>query len=118
MKQNFMSKRYISHIPTYMYAVQGGAYFNGTNFYHLYTSNRGYTVFFGKNAPALDCDQSSVHTGHQHNRRPWYHMRADKPEDFMFDSTFLAEALGPFHGIIDDIVKPLGAVAHFRNRHA
>ncbi len=94
-----------ANILYFMYAAQGGDTFNGTHFYHWRTGINGYSVFFGKNSPDLDCSQGRVRTGYKQSRTAWYYRLADKPEDFMFDSSLVLEALGPFHDSTDILLE-------------
>jgi len=104
-----------ANIRYFMYAAQGGDTFNGTHFYHWFISPRGNSVFFGKNSPVLDCSQGQVRTGNKKSRTAWHHTRADKPEDFMFDSSLVPEALVPFHDgtdlLLEETLEDLTRVA-------
>ena len=94
-----------ANIRHFMYAAQGGDTFNGTHFYHWFIERDSYSVLFGKNSPVLDCSQGQVRTSHKRSRTAWHYGRADKPEDFMFDSSLVPEALGPFHDGTDLLLE-------------
>ncbi len=45
-----------ARIPYYMYAVQGGDVFNGTQFYSYNTFQGNYQILYGDNIPEINCE--------------------------------------------------------------
>lgn len=82
-----------THIPRYMYAVQGGDLFNGTNFYHHYVGRASYSIFYGDNIPIFDCEEDFAAKYERGNKSRWFYRPEYKPDDFMFDTTIIKPAI-------------------------
>lgn len=81
-----------AYIPYYMYATEGGDYFNGNQYYALNISGRGYDIYFGDSIPTFDCEKILK----VKKRRPIatiQYVNKDKPEKFMYDSTVTSPAV-------------------------
>ncbi len=75
-----------AHIPFYMYMVQGGANFNGTNFYDFQPSRRSVTIYYGDTLPQIACDPDFQWKQTHHLNVIWSHAQSDFPEVFSIDT--------------------------------
>lgn len=82
-----------AQIPRYMYSVQGGDVFNGTNFYHQYQTGRGYKIFYGDRIPVFECDEDYADRALRRQRVQWDYTKDYEPEDFMIDTLIIEPAL-------------------------
>jgi hypothetical protein len=79
-----------AYIPQYMYAVQGGDTFNGTQFYALFPSGQELQIKYGDVAPVIDCPEDYILKEKLKQRVDWQYAREYSPESFMLD-TLLAQ---------------------------
>jgi hypothetical protein len=78
-------------IHQYMYAVEGGEVFNGTQFFHLEPSSQTYRIYFGDALPDIECVYDKVHR----KRKPrWNHSADYRPEGFIVDTGLIRPVLG------------------------
>jgi hypothetical protein len=93
-----------AHIPQYMYAVQGGAFYNGTCFYSLFQNQRTFTILFGDSLPPIECDEDFILRGRQGKKPGWKYDKDYHQETFMIDTTVLRPALNALAGDIDSLM--------------
>lgn len=94
-----------AQIPTYMYAVQGGSYFNGTNFYSLQFSTSRFGISFGDSLPVLDCEENFIRVGQQKKKLARFTYASDyRQETFTIDTIVVRPALNALKGDIDSLL--------------
>jgi len=87
-----------AHIPKYMYAVQGGDLFNGSQFYYQLIGTKSYSFFFGDSIPDITCPDDFIDIGRRGLFAKWNYTIESKPEDFMIDTV-----------LVDVVLKSLDA---------
>ena len=75
-----------AHIPFYMYMVQGGPNFVGTNFYDYQPGRRSVTIYYGDTLPQIACDPDFQWKQAHHLNVIWSHAQSDFPEVFSIDT--------------------------------
>ncbi|MDH4158555.1 MAG: hypothetical protein OEW00_14905, partial [candidate division Zixibacteria bacterium] len=93
-----------AHIPDYLYAVQGGDVFNGTNYYYQYHGQRGYKIFYGDRVPDLLCEEGYLDKGRKGFKAEWYYTEESRPEDFVIDTTVIRPVLSALGQGSDSLV--------------
>jgi len=93
-----------AHIPNYMYAVQGGSYFNGTCFYALFQSDRTFSILFGDSLPPVECPEDFILKGQQGTQSRWKYDTDYRQETFVVDTSALRPALNALAGDIDSLM--------------
>jgi len=81
-----------AHIPRYLYAVQGGAVFNGRHFYALFMG-QDYQIFFGDTVPQLDCPSDYILKAKLHQKVDWRYAADFLPEHFVLDTAVVRPML-------------------------
>ena len=89
-----------AHIPYYMYAVEGGDLFNGTQFYAFGRYSNTFRIFYGDSLPDIECK-----TADYLRRQPYWassvrYGQEDRPETFMIDTMVVKPALAALSGDI------------------
>jgi len=82
-----------AHIPQYMYAVQGGDTFNGTQFYALFLGNPKYQILYGDAIPIIKCAEDYVLKSRLRQGVDWRYGDEFQPESFMVDTMVIKPAL-------------------------
>jgi DNA-binding MarR family transcriptional regulator len=82
-----------ARIPNYVYAVQGGPYFNGTHFYHLDLSSRNPEITFSDSTPRISCAPGYENAGRLVQDIHWSWVPAYAPEPFAIDTALVKSAL-------------------------
>lgn len=93
-----------AHIPAYMYAVQGGGYFNGTNFYSLMSNSRRFGISFGDSLPVLECEENFIRVGRQNVLARFTYASDYRQETFMIDTLLVRPALNAIKGEADSLL--------------
>ena len=93
-----------ARIPNYMYAVQGGAYFNGTCFYALFQGKRHFSILFGDSLPEIECAEDFILKGQQKKKPRWTYGDGFRQETFMIDTTVVRTALAALAGDTDSLL--------------
>jgi len=93
-----------AHIPNYMYAVQGGPYFNGTCFYVLYQDTRTFTILFGDSLPPVECPEDFILKGNRGLKPNWKYDEGFHQETFMVDTTVIRPVLQALEGDADSLL--------------
>ena len=75
-----------AHIPYYMYAVRGGAIFNGTQFYALIPAHSTFQIIYGDVIPVIECGEDFILKAKLKQQIPWNHAQEFQPESFMLDT--------------------------------
>jgi hypothetical protein len=75
-----------AHIPYYMYAVRGGATFNGTQFYALIPGFSTFQILFGDEIPVIDCGEYFILKAKLKQQVSWNFTEEFYPESFMLDT--------------------------------
>ncbi|MBI5266580.1 MAG: hypothetical protein HY851_05025 [candidate division Zixibacteria bacterium] len=82
-----------ARIPNFMYAVQGGDFFNGRQYFDLDVQTRLVNITFGDKVPRLKCPEN-LWTGEQlKETRDYFFDDNDKYEIFLWDTTSVHPAL-------------------------
>lgn len=80
-------------IPTYMYAVEGGAVVNGHQFYAPIVNRSSFEILFGDTIPAIECDEDFL----RYRQRPaavrWQPTEEYFQTNYVFDSTVVRPAV-------------------------
>lgn len=82
-----------AYIPQYMYAVQGGDVFNGTQFYYLSSAGQDFRILYGDVEPEIDCPEDYSLKGKLGKRIDWRYDRKYLPETFMLDTLVVRPVL-------------------------
>ncbi|MDD5425684.1 MAG: helix-turn-helix domain containing protein [candidate division Zixibacteria bacterium] len=82
-----------ARIINYMYAVDGGDYFNGTNFYYLSMSRRHLVVTYGDSIPKIECKEGFDNLRQLMENSGWWYSTDMIPETFMMDTSMVHAAL-------------------------
>jgi hypothetical protein len=82
-----------ARIPTYMYAVQGGDFFNGRHYFDLDVQARAISVTFGDKIPRLTCPENLWTAEQLRETKDYSYTKNDKYEIFLWDSTSVHPAL-------------------------
>ncbi|MDH3892237.1 MAG: hypothetical protein OEV49_14260 [candidate division Zixibacteria bacterium] len=93
-----------AHIPAYMYAVQGGAYFNGTNFYALMSNKSRFGISFGDSLPVLECEENFIRVGQQKRPARFTFSSESRQETFTIDTVLVRPALNALKGEVDSLL--------------
>ena len=94
-----------AQIPTYMYAVQGGGYFNGTNFYSLQFNSKRFGISFGDSLPVLECEENFIRVGQQKKNPARFKYASDyHQETFTIDTIVVRPALNALKGDVDSLL--------------
>ncbi|MEA3297211.1 MAG: hypothetical protein U9R56_05045 [candidate division Zixibacteria bacterium] len=91
-------------IPFYMYAVQGGDYFNGTHFYKLSIGNNYLQIFYGDSPPHIDCDENFILQKRLGRKVRWTYSDGHLPESFVVDTAVVRPALNALTGDADSLL--------------
>lgn len=105
-----------AHIPYYMYAVEGGDVFNGSQFYALAPYARTFRILFGDSIPEIRCKV----VDYLRKQRNWMalvnYAEEYRPETFMVDTLAVKPALAALRGDIGpflaDTYKKLFSIAN------
>jgi len=82
-----------AYIPSYMYAVQGGGTFNGTQFFMLALSRAGYQIVYGDQIPVFDCGEDFFLQAKHRRQISWGFTKEYRPENFMLDTAVVSPML-------------------------
>ena len=93
-----------AYIPTYMYAVQGGAFFNGTNFYSLMNKAGRFGISFGDSLPVLECEENFIKYDKQKRSARFTFANDFKQEIFTIDTSVVRPALNALKGDADSLL--------------
>ncbi len=94
-----------AYIPQYMYAVQGGDTFNGTQFYALFSSAEELRILYGDAAPVIDCPEDNILKGQLKKRVDWQYARDYFPEIFTLDTSFVRPVLAALAKGTDSLLE-------------
>jgi len=75
-----------AHIPYYMYAVRGGATFNGTQFYALIPSLSTFQIMYGDEIPVIECGEFFILKAKLKQQVSWSLAPEFPQESFMLDT--------------------------------
>jgi hypothetical protein len=75
-----------AHIPYYMYAVRGGAIFNGTQFYAFIPIRSIFQILYGDVIPEVECGEDFILKAKLRRPVPWSLAKEFRPESFMLDT--------------------------------
>lgn len=82
-----------AHIPTYMYAVQGGDVFNGHHFFYLEPGRKNCRIYFGDQLPLINCNANFIARRRAGRKAVWTPDKAWTAEGFIVDTTLIRPAL-------------------------
>ena len=83
-----------ARLPRYMYAVEGGAFYNGTNFYDQTRTERGIYITYGDSIPAVNCVEGFEHIPKLMPELHWsWAVPEQSPEPFVMDTTLVETGL-------------------------
>jgi hypothetical protein len=88
---------------SYIYEVQGGDNFNGSQFYALISQEKTYHVMFSDHPLTLTCPNNFILLGHLGRPARWEYATNDYPEFFIIDTA----AVRPMLSAIDIGTTPL-----------
>jgi len=94
-----------ARITNYMYAIEGGDFFNGTNFYNLSMSRRHLVVTYGDTIPLIECTPGFANKRNLMENSGWWYSSEMPPESFMMDTTLVHVALRGLRGGSEEILK-------------
>jgi hypothetical protein len=80
-------------IPTFMYAVQGGDYFNGTHYFDFDIAANRVQLTFGDRVPRVKCSENLSTEQQFVESKDYTFIESDKYEIFLWDSTTMHPAL-------------------------
>ncbi len=75
-----------AHIPYYMYAVRGGATFNGTQFYALIPNIPTFEITYGDVIPAIECGEDFILKAKRKQQVSWAVAKEFQQENFLLDT--------------------------------
>ena len=82
-----------AHIPDFMYAVRGGAVFNGSHFFLLNLRTSAYQILFADEIPELECGGNFARLARFNRSVSWGYKKAYVPETFMLDTAVVMPML-------------------------
>ncbi|MFZ5980839.1 MAG: winged helix-turn-helix domain-containing protein [Candidatus Zixiibacteriota bacterium] len=82
-----------AHIPKYMYVVEGGDFFNGTNFYNLLINRNQLVVTYGDTLPIIECAEGYENLRRLSENQGWWYSPEMIPETFMIDTALVHVSL-------------------------
>ncbi len=84
-----------AYLPKYMYAVEGGAFFNGTNLYDQWRAAKGIHITYGDSIPAVECvrDFGRIAVKRPETNWNWASPEKEAPEPFVMDSLLVRTGL-------------------------
>jgi len=82
-----------ANIPKYMYALEGGDFYNGTNFYNLSINRNQLVVTYGDTLPIIECAKGFENLRRLAENRGWWYSPDFIPETFMIDTSLVHIAL-------------------------
>ncbi|MBN1212344.1 MAG: hypothetical protein JXA92_07180 [candidate division Zixibacteria bacterium] len=94
-----------ARITNYMYALDGGDFFNGTNFYNLSMSRHHLVVTYGDTIPKIECTAGFTNMRNLMENSGWWYSDKMPPETFMMDTTLVHVALRGLRGGAEEILK-------------
>lgn len=94
-------------IRPYMYAVQGGDYFQGRHFYHERSTGPSVSILFGDTLPAITCEKDFALKGRYHRKARWQVDQGYIPEAFMLDTVLARQATAVFSQQVQPLLRPL-----------
>jgi predicted transcriptional regulator len=92
-------------IINYMYALEGGDFFNGTNFYNLSMSRNHLVVTYGDTIPMIVCTPGFTGMRNLMENSGWWYSDKMPPETFMMDTSLVHIGLRALRGGSDNILK-------------
>ncbi|MCK4302561.1 MAG: hypothetical protein KAW91_07290 [candidate division Zixibacteria bacterium] len=94
-----------ARIPDYMYAVRGGDYFNGTNFYALFYTGSQYKILYGDSLPEIECEEDFILKRRRGRRPIWNMAKSVGQESFMIDTSVVRPALTALSNGADSLLS-------------
>jgi len=85
-----------ARIPQYMYATQGGAYFNGSQFYHTEVGSKQHQLLFADIAPGINCVEGFENVDRLFPMVHWGWQDDNAPEPFVLDTNIVRTGLEGF----------------------
>ena len=102
-------------IPFYMYAVEGGDLFNGSQFYAFGRYSNTFRIFYGDSIPEINCKPVDYLRRQPHWAATVDYAEEYRPETFMLDTLIVKPALAALRGNIEpflaDTYKQLFEIA-------
>ena len=93
-----------AHIPKFMYALEGGDFFNGTNFYNLLINRNQLVITYGDTLPRIECADGFDHLRRLSENQGWWYSSDFLPETFMVDTSLAHTALRSLRSGSDKIL--------------
>jgi hypothetical protein len=93
-----------AHIPRYMYAVQGGSYYNGTNFFNITPTQGNMEIVYGDSVPTIECIEGYETIGRVVQDVHWWWSEEDSPEPFVLDTTIVKKTLKGLRAGVDELL--------------
>ncbi len=93
-----------ARIPNYMYAVLGGAYFNGTNYYDRFANVPRFGMSYGDSLPVLKCEENYILRGQQGKPVRFTFANESKQEIFVVDTSLARAAVNALKGDTDSLL--------------
>jgi len=94
-----------ARIPDYMYAVRGGDYFNGTNFYGLFYMGNQYKILYGDSLPEIECEENFMLKRSRGRMPMWNMAKSVGQESFMIDTIVVRPALAALSNGADSLLS-------------
>ena len=93
------------HLGAYSYLVQGGDYFNGTNFFNASFTTDGYNAHYSDSIPEIICYPNSEKKKRREQETDWVYGGGFKGESFLYDTTFVNPMLRHLDFGVEDVVR-------------
>jgi len=94
-----------ARITNYMYAIEGGDFFNGTNFYNLSMSRKHLVITYADTIPMIECIPGYANRRSLMENSGWWYNSEMPPESFMIDTSLIHTGLRALRGGSEDILK-------------
>jgi predicted transcriptional regulator len=94
-----------AYIPQYMYAVQGGDTFNGTQLYALFSGGQELRIIYGDVTPVIDCPEDYILKAKLKQRVDWQYAREYWPESFILDTLVVRPVLAALASGTDSLLE-------------
>ena len=90
---------------SYLYEVQGGDNFNGSQFYALLSEPKAYRFLFSDHPVALKCPDNYLMLRHLGRAANWDYLTSDYPEYFIVDSSAVRPMLRKLDVGLEPLIK-------------